>query len=109
MKVKTLSRVRLLATPWTVADQAPPSMGFSRQEYWRGVPLPSPIPMNWITPITRASLIAQLVKNLLAMQETSVRFLGWKDPLEKGQATLSSILAWRIPWIVVHWVAKRQT
>ena len=43
MKVKLLSRVRLLATPWTVAHQAPPSMGFSRQEYWSGVPLPSPI------------------------------------------------------------------
>ena len=47
-----------------------------------------------------ASLIAQLVKNLLAMQETLVRFLGWKDPLEKGKATHSSILAWRIPWAV---------
>ena len=43
MKVKSLSRVRLLATPWTVAHQAPPSMGFSRQEYWSGVPLPSPV------------------------------------------------------------------
>ena len=42
MKGKSLSRVRLLATPWTVARQAPPSMGFSRQEYWSGVPLPSP-------------------------------------------------------------------
>ena len=42
VKVKPLSRVRLLATPWTVAHQAPPSMGFSRQEYWSGVPLPSP-------------------------------------------------------------------
>ena len=41
MKVKSLSRVRLLATPWTAAYQAPPSMGFSRQEYWSGVPLPS--------------------------------------------------------------------
>ena len=39
VKVKLLSRVRLLATPWTVAHQAPPSMGFSRQEYWSGVPL----------------------------------------------------------------------
>ena len=37
------SRVRLLATPWTAAHQAPPSMGFSRQEYWSGVPLPSPV------------------------------------------------------------------
>ena len=37
------SRVRLLVTPWTAAYQAPPSMGFSRQEYWNGVPLPSPV------------------------------------------------------------------
>ena len=42
MKVKSLSRVRLLATPWTAAYQAPPSMGFSRQEYRSGVSLPSP-------------------------------------------------------------------
>ena len=42
VKVKSLSCVRLFATPWTVAYQASPSMGFSRQEYWSGVPLPSP-------------------------------------------------------------------
>ena len=42
MKVNSLSRVRLFATPWTVAYQAPPSMGFSRQEYWSGLPFPSP-------------------------------------------------------------------
>jgi len=42
VKVKSLSRVQLLATPWTAAYQAPPSMGFSRQEYWIEVPLPSP-------------------------------------------------------------------
>ena len=42
VKVKSLSRVQLLETPWTAAFQAPPSMGFSRQEYWNGVPLPSP-------------------------------------------------------------------
>ena len=41
MKVKTLSRVQLFVTPWTVAYQAPPPMGFSRQEYWSGLPLPS--------------------------------------------------------------------
>ena len=39
MKVKSLSRVQLFATPWTAAYQAPPSMGYSRQEYWSGVPL----------------------------------------------------------------------
>ena len=48
--------------------------------------------------IFRASLIAQLVKNLPAMQETWVRLLGQEDPLEKEMATHSSILAWRIPW-----------
>ena len=42
VKVKLLSRVQLLATPWTAACQVPPSTGFSRQEYWSGVPLPSP-------------------------------------------------------------------
>ena len=48
----------------------------------------------------RTSLIAQLVKNLPAMQETPVQFLCWEDPLEKGKATHSSILAWRIPLTV---------
>ena len=42
--------------------------------------------------------MAQMVKNLPAMQETSVQFLGWEDSLAKGMATHSSILAWRIPW-----------
>ena len=42
VKVKSLSLIRLFATLWTVAHQAPPSMGFSRQEYWSGLPFPSP-------------------------------------------------------------------
>ena len=42
VKVKSLSHVQLLVTPWTVAYQAPPSVGFSRQEYWSGLPFPSP-------------------------------------------------------------------
>ena len=46
------------------------------------------------------SLVAQLVKNVPAMGETSVRSLGWEDPLEKGTATHSTILAWKIPWTV---------
>ena len=49
VKVKSLSHVRFFTTPWTAAYQAPPSMGFSRQEYWSGVPLPSP-PCNKGTP-----------------------------------------------------------
>ena len=51
-----------------------------------------PLQYSW------ASFVAQLVKNVPAMQETWVRSLGWEDPLEKGKATHSSILAWRIPW-----------
>ena len=52
----------------------------------------SPLQYSW------ASLVAQLVKNLPAVWETCVWSLGWKDPLEKGKATHSSILTWRIPW-----------
>ena len=52
VKVKLLSRVLLFATLWTVAYQAPPSMGFSRQEYWNGLPFPSPgdLPNSGIEP-----------------------------------------------------------
>ena len=65
-KVKSESEVAqscptLRDPPWTAAHQAPPSMGFSRQEYWSGVPLPSPI--NIYMSLTRAFLVAQLVKN----------------------------------------------
>ena len=45
-----------------------------------------------------ASLVAQMVKHLSAMQETQVQSLGWEDPLEKEMAAHSSILAWKIPW-----------
>ena len=57
MKVKSFSRVRLFATPWTVAHQAPPSMGFSMQEYWSGLPFPSPggLPDPGIEPGSPAS------------------------------------------------------
>ena len=53
--------------------------------------------------------MAQLVKNLPAMWETSGQSLGWEDPREKGKTTQSSILAWRSPWNIVRGVAKRQT
>ena len=53
-----------------------------------------PLQYSW------ASLVAQLVKNLPAMQETWVHTLGWEDPLEKGKTTHFSILAWRIPWTI---------
>ena len=62
-----------------------------------------PLQYSW------ASLVAQLIKNPPTMRETWVQSLGWKDLLEKGTDTHSSILAWRIPWTVVHEVAKSQT
>ena len=60
-------------------------------------------------PFEMASPVAQLVKNLPAMQETLVLYLGWEEPLEKGQAIHPSTLAWRIPWTTVHGEAKSQT
>ena len=59
---------------------------------WRGNKLP--------TLVFLGILVAQIVKNLPAMRETWVQSLGWEDPLEKGKATHSSVLAWRIPWTV---------
>ena len=56
--------------------------------------------MNYPLQYSWASLLAQLVKNLPAMQETWVQSLGWQDSLEKGKTIHSSILAWRIPWTV---------
>ena len=56
-----------------------------------------------------ASLVSELVKNLPVMWETWVRSLDWKDPLEKGTTTCSSILAWRISRATVHGVAKSRT
>ena len=53
-----------------------------------------PLQYSWV------SLVIQLVKNPPAMRETWVQSLGWEDPLEKGMATHSSILAWKIPWTV---------
>ena len=58
------------------------------------------VTLDEVSTFLGASLIAQLVKNLPAMQETPVQFLGWEDLLEKGKATHSSILAWRIPWTI---------
>ena len=53
---------------------------------------------GWVAEAWEASLVAQTVKNLPAVQETRIRSLSWEDPLEKEMATHSSNLAWRIPW-----------
>ena len=64
MKVKSLSRVQLLATPWTAAYQALPSMGFSRQEYWSGVPLPSPPTFYDDTNVPEAMWLVKIIMGL---------------------------------------------
>ena len=66
--------------PWTAARQASLSITNSRNL------------------LKLMSIVDQVVKNLPAMQDTWIQSLGWEDPLEKGKATHSSILAWRIPW-----------
>ena len=60
-----------------------------------------PLQYSW------GSLLAQLVRNLPAVRETWVLSLGWEDPLEKGMATHSSILAWRIPWTIQSMGSQR--
>ena len=67
----------------------------------RGEGIGYPLQYSW------ASLVAQMVKNLPAMWETWVQSLGWEDPLEKGKATRSSILAQRIPWTVQSMGSQR--
>ena len=69
VKVKLLSRVQLFAAPWTVAPQAPPSMGFSRQEYWSGLPFPSPGESSLPRDRTLVSRIAGSRFNLWATKE----------------------------------------
>ena len=122
--VCVLSHVWLFVMLWTLASQFPLSLGFSRQEYWSGLPFPLPTytytpSLTDFLPICNRSTSsrvlcavhyvpnsclfynfpgAQAVKNLPAMQETWVWYLDWTDPLEKGMATHSSILAWRISW-----------
>ena len=134
--------VQLFASP---VDCRPPgsSVGFPSQEYWGELPFPSPgdlpnlgiklvspalagafftaeppgKPFEIICPIKifGASLVAQMVKNLPATWETEIQSLGWENLLEKGMATYSSILTWRIPWTeepgkpTVHGVTKSQT
>ena len=83
------SCVQLFVILWTIACQAPVSMGFSRQEYWSGLPFTSPIMLRYVS----SSLVAQTVKRLSTMRETQVRYLGWEDPLEKEMETHSSTLA----------------
>ena len=98
------SRVWLCANPWTVACQAPLSMGFSRQEHWSGLPFPSPedLPAPGIEPASLTS--PSLAGGFFTASATSrcIWRCNWlalcHSPLEKSMATHSSICAWRMPW-----------
>ena len=94
LKLCVLSRARLFANPRTVARQAPLSVGFYRQEYWSGLPFPSPrdLPDPGIEPVASALATGFFTT------EPQVRSLGREDPVEKEMATHYSILAWEIPW-----------
>ena len=70
VKVKSLSRVWLLATPWTAAYQAPPSTGFSRQEYWSGVPVPPPSYQTATTPQGRTLRKLRMWKHRILVPES---------------------------------------
>ena len=85
--MKTLSRVQLSATPWTAADQAPPSMGFSRQEYWSGVPLPFPDSRMGVLikyPIDRKlDVLANALETSLKLKMSLT--IGRSGKIEKGE------------------------
>ena len=77
VKVKSLSRVRLFVTPWTVAYQTPPSMGFSRQEYWSGLPFPPPgdLPNPGIEPRSLALQVDALLSDPPGKQSDNIIML----------------------------------
>ena len=131
MQLLSLMWLRDSRPPWPSPDRRFSSVFWSTQDqrliadwlllsessevYWSFLPNSSKLLIiACSSPTGGASLVAQTVKNLPAMQETQVRSLGWEDPLEKEMATHSSIIAWRIPqtgvcWATVHGVAKSQT
>ena len=74
MKVKSLSRVQLFATPWTAAYQASPSMGFSRQEYWSGMPLPSPIVLLFLLIYVEVRLLGG-IKLIVIAEKCFLKYL----------------------------------
>ena len=115
VKVKSLSRVWLLVTPWTAAYQAPLSMGFSRQECWSGVPSPSPqittnVWLKCLTAILRSR--CELSRHLKEAEfKPNTNCSSWPfnccsgkllccriSPIYRLLRTHSSILAWKIPW-----------
>ena len=105
VKVKSLSRVRLFATPWIAAYQAPPSMGFPRQEYWSGVPLPSPV--GWIVapkkimPMSQAwnGVNVTLFRKRVFADVIKLRIWRWRDQspwtVWSAVTSMTSIFMWQ--------------
>ena len=87
VKVKSLSHVQLVATPWTAAYQAPPSMGFSRQEYWSGLPLPSLL--GWLF-----SKRQEITRTGNGVEK--------KEPSCTVVYVLSCVLLFATPWTIAH-------
>ena len=92
-------KLQSYSKPWFPYVKIRTVLGATLLDIWRLNPIMSEKFLGQCM-VHSGSLIAQLVKNLPAMRETWIRSLGWEDPLEKGMATHSSILAWRIPWTV---------
>ena len=89
VKVKSLSCVRLVGSPWTAAHQAPPSMGFSRQEYWSGVPLPSPV------------LYVKCLKIIIGQDKGNWKFPATGLSFEHGgQVDLIVMWLWARDWLI---------
>ena len=93
VKVKSLSCVRLLETPWTAAYQAPPSMGFSRQEYWSGVPLPSP---NMLYTLTLNNVTCQIY--LVKKKKIYVALYTWYIALVDIHIIFIVLVEWLWGW-----------
>ena len=89
-KVKSLSHVWLLSTPWTAAYQAPPSMGFSRQEYWSGVPLPSP---GFLHNLDQIPLIFWVWISILKKRKGEEKPL-WRDTAFSGENHVKEQQEW---------------
>ena len=103
-KVKSLSRVRLFATSWTVAYQAPPSVGFSRQEYWSGLPFPSPgdLPNPGIEPRSPALQVDALPSEPPGKTKTYASVCVFVHQLCRVSTTLCDPMDCSLPGSLVH-------